>query len=242
MTTLILIAGAMHSARSWRRVVPLLEAQGVAAVALDLPGLGADPSVAPEDATLAMWGDHVSDRIAKAVGPVVLVGHSRGGLVIGEAAERCPDRLAGLIYVCALIVPPGRTALEVMGPPPPGQDGPKPAADGKTIVISDEAARRLFYNRCSAQDAADAVAHLSPEPAAPNATPTTATPERWGRVPRAYVETADDHNLDLAKQRQIQAAAPCDPVVTIDADHSPFLSAAQALAEALVKITSGFVP
>ncbi|WP_174298916.1 alpha/beta fold hydrolase [Sphingomonas bacterium] len=241
MITLILVAGAMHSARSWRRVIPLLEARGVGAFAIDLPGLVPGSSTRPEEVTLAMWGDHVAGHIRGVDGPVILVGHSRGGLVVGEVAERLPERLAGLIHVCALIVPPGRTALEVMGPQVPGEDGPTPAADGKTIGISAEAAKRLFYNRCSEEDAADAVAHLLPEPAAPNATPTTATAARWGRVPRAYVETADDNNLDLAKQRSIKAAAPCDPVVTLDADHSPFLSAAPELAEALFQIAAGFV-
>ncbi|WP_174278985.1 alpha/beta fold hydrolase [Sphingomonas bacterium] len=232
--TFILVPGAMHTAWAWHRVVPLIEAQGNVAVTPDLPGIGTNHSVRPEDATLDMWGGYVADIVRSADAPVILVGHSRGGLVIGEVAERVPELVAGLIYVCALIVPPGRTALDVMGTDQTKDDGPRPSEDGKTISISAEAAIPLFYNRCLPEDAADAVAHLRPEPAVPNATPATVTRDRWYRVPRAYIETSTDNNLTLAKQRQIQSAAPCDPVVIIDADHSPFLSAAPALVDALV--------
>lgn len=79
MMTLILVAGAMHSGRSWRRVAPLLASRGVGAVALDLPGLGSGSSTPPEEATIAMWGKHGADRVRAVKGPVVLVGHRAEG-------------------------------------------------------------------------------------------------------------------------------------------------------------------
>lgn len=239
-TTFIFIAGALHAAWSWHRIVPLMAARGMIALAADLPGMGEDRSIAPRDATLALWGDHVADLVRAAEPPVILVGHSRGGLVIGEAAERVPDLVAGLIYVSGLIIPPGRTALEIMGAgDTPG--GPSPTEDGKAVRIAAAAAVALFYNRCSPADAAAAVDHLCLEPLAPNMTPATVTANRWFRVPRGYVETSDDRTLDMARQRAMQAIAPCDPVVTLDADHSPFLSAAPQLADALLHIAAQFV-
>lgn len=234
--TFIFIAGAMHRAWVWHKIIPLIQAQGAIALAPDLPGMGENCSVSTGDATLALWGDYVADLVRSAEGPVVLVGHSRGGLVIGEAAERVPERIVGLVYVCALIIPPAHTALSVMGIENVN-DGPAAVTkDGKAFFISAEAAIPLFYNRCSTEDAASAAEHLCLEPLAPNATPTTITEERWGRIPRACIQTRHDRAFDISRQTINRAAAPCDPVLIIDGDHSPFLSAAPELAGAILQV------
>ena len=67
-------------------------------------------------------------------------------------------------------------------------------------------------------------------------TPLELTAARYGRVPRAYVETTFDRAISLAAQRRIRAALPCDPVFTLDTDHSPFLSQPEALARILISI------
>jgi hypothetical protein len=71
-------------------------------------------------------------------------------------------------------------------------------------------------------------------------TPATVTWDRWGRVPRAFIECSEDRTLPLAKQRAMQAPAPCDPVLMLEADHSPFLCAPDALAEAMLTIAERF--
>lgn len=209
-------------------------------LAPDLPGIGENLSIAAGDATLALWGDYVAALARAAEPPVILVGHSRGGLVIGEASERVPELIAGLIYVSGLIVPLGLTALEVMEPHTSG-DGPPLTEEGKAFWLPGETAIPLFYQRCSPSDAAAVAAHVCPEALAPIATPATVTKQQWSTIPRAYIETSDDRTLSLARQRSIQAAAPCNPVMTIDSDHYPFLSAADELADVLVTIAIGFV-
>jgi hypothetical protein len=74
---------------------------------------------------------------------------------------------------------------------------------------------------------------LVSEPMSVFVTPLRLTAERFGRVPRAYIETVYDNAVPLALQRAMQAALPCNPVVTLDTDHSPFYSAPGALADAL---------
>ena len=66
------------------------------------------------------------------------------------------------------------------------------------------------------------------------------TQERWGRVPRAFIECTDDRALPLAFQRRLQQALPCDPVVTLDSDHSPFLCMPRELADHLAAIAAEF--
>jgi pimeloyl-ACP methyl ester carboxylesterase len=234
MASFVLIPGAMHGRWTWDRFVPLLEAAGHAVIAPDLPGMGTNMSIPVEQVTLADWGEFVASLVREAQAPVVLAGHSRGGLVIGEAAERVPERLAGLIYVTALLVPPGQSVADVTGHrPDPGAPPPDPAA----LAIM---ARTQFYSSCSPEDADWAISNLHREPMQVISTPVTVTWERWGGVPRAFVECSEDRILSLDKQRDMQSAAPCDPVLTLEADHSPFLCTPEALAKAMLEIGERF--
>lgn len=238
MTTFVLVPGAMHGKWTWDRVIPLLEAYGHKAVAEDLPGMASREGAPPAaDVTLALWADFVADLARAAEGRVILAGHSRGGLVIGEAAERLVDtlgeRLAGLIYVAGLIAPPGQTGRAASGTAgAPGGDG--------VARIDPALATDMFYHRCAPADAEWATARLCAEPLKPLATPVSATWERWGRVPRAYIACSDDRVLTPGGQQKLLAAAPCDPVITLDSDHSPFLSTPAALAAAMNAIAARF--
>jgi pimeloyl-ACP methyl ester carboxylesterase len=238
MASFVLIPGAMHGRWTWDRVVPLLEAAGHRVTAPDLPGMGTNQSIPVDQVTLADWGDFVagvvSEEYRRGGTRVVLAGHSRGGLVIGEAAERVPDLLAGLIYLTALLVPPGQSLADVTGHrPDPAAPPPEPAELAAM-------ARGLFYSGCSAEDADWAIANLHREPMQIMGTPASVTWERWGRVPRAFIECSEDAVLSLDKQREMQAAAPCDPVLTLNSDHSPFLCTPAALAEAMLEIAGTF--
>lgn len=55
--------------------------------------------------SLASWADFVADLVATARDPVALVGHSRGAVVVSEAAERMPARVHVLVYLTAFLVP-----------------------------------------------------------------------------------------------------------------------------------------
>ena len=108
MATFILIHGAWHGGWCWERVVPLLEAQGHRVLAPDLPGMGNDH--APLNTiTLDTWARFVADLIRQQNEKVILVGHSRGGVVISQAAEYVPKHIQGLIYLAAFLIPKGET-------------------------------------------------------------------------------------------------------------------------------------
>lgn len=234
MASFVLIPGAMHGRWTWDRIVPLLEAAGHDVLAPDLPGMGSNQTIPVEQVTLADWGDFVAGLVRAVKGPVVLAGHSRGGLVIGEAAERVPELLAGLIYVTALLVPPGQSLAQVTGHRP---DPDAPPMAPKQLA---DLARAQFYSGCTREDADWAIARLHREPLRVMHEPATVTWQRWGRVPRGFIECSEDRTLSLPKQREMQSAAPCDPVVTLAADHSPFLCAPGALADAMLAMAGRF--
>lgn len=233
----ILIHGGFHAGWCWERLVPLLEAKGHAALAPDLPGMGLDGT--PHDrVTLASTTDFVVDLVRSVPGPVVLVGHSMGGMVIGEVAERIPNELLGLAYVTAtLIATTDRAAHRFdtkMGP------AMSLSSDGHSMICDPHSGRDHFFNTTPPELAAAAVARLQSQPLGPMKGPITATLERFGSVPRAFIECTEDRSIPIAHQRRMQAALPCDPVFTLETDHSPFLCNPKALAETLLAAAMQF--
>ena len=241
MATFILVHGSMHGRWCWHKLVPLLEAQGHRVLAPDLPGMGEDPTPLSE-VTMSTWAECIARLSREAGEQVILVGHSRGGTVISEAAELAPQSMLGLVYLAALLLPAGKKAFEaaVTEEARNAVETGQGTSDGLSLRVEPEAARALFYNRASPEDAIWASERLCPEPLAPNVVPLTVTRERWGSLPRAYIECLDDRAVPIELQRAMQAALPCDPVVTMDSDHSPFLCEPRALAAHLAEIGSRF--
>lgn len=133
----VLVHGAWHGARSWDKVVPLLESAGHSAIALDLPGSGAlaklpasflmkpfdaaafatEPSpnagVTQEERTAAAV-EAVRKAAATSNGGVVLVGHSLGGITASAVAEAVPELLRAVVYLTAFMLPPGMPAIAMI--------------------------------------------------------------------------------------------------------------------------------
>jgi pimeloyl-ACP methyl ester carboxylesterase len=240
MAVFILVHGGAHGGWCWNKLVPELQSRGHRAIAPDLPGMGDDRTPLGK-VTLSGWGEFVARIARKAGEPVVLVGHSRGGPVIGEAAERAPEAMLGLIYITAVLIPAGMATMRAFdGETSNLMEKVTITPDGLAFIFDRGVAKRCFYNRATPEDAEAAVGRLCPEPIAPNQEPMSVTQKRWGRVPRAFIECADDKALPLEFQRRLHEALPCDPVVTLDSDHSPFLSMPGELADHLVAIAADF--
>ncbi len=240
MTCFILIHGGAHGGWCWDRLVPELEKLGHRALAPDLPGMG-DDTTPIELVTIAGWASFVADLARDQGEPVLLVGHSRGGPVISEVGELDPDAVLGLVYLSAILLPHGKIAMDLFdASTSPVMEGARLTDDQSAVIIDPDAASRVFYNTASEADARWAASRLSPDPVAANLTPCTATAERWGKLPRAFIECTEDNALPLSLQRSMQAELPCDPVITLTSDHSPFLSIPGATAEALDRIVRAF--
>ncbi|MFM7029129.1 MAG: alpha/beta fold hydrolase [Chakrabartia sp.] len=244
MATFILIHGAWHGGWSFDPIVPLLTAEGHQVIHPHLPGMGGTRDELAQ-ATLANWADYVADLCRTAAGPVILAGHSRGGLVISEAAERAPDAISALVYICAMMLPSGlsREQWRAMAEPNPAfRDIILPHESGIATII-DTARAGAIFAQLSPDEAVQAVLpRLMAEPDQPRLTPLALTAERYGQVPRHYIECLYDKTIPLSDQRQMQALQPCASVTALPADHSPFLSTPEALAEALLGIARAIEP
>lgn len=233
----VLVHGAWHGAWCWEKVVPLLEAEGHGVDAVDLPGHGGNPAT-PAEMTLEAYGREVAARVEAAGEPVVLVGHSMGGMAITQAAEYVPERIAALVYVCAFLPASGQSLLQLADNDPDALVLPNLQVDEEAgiCVVAEDARTACFYGECTPEDAAAASARLVPESLAAFAVPAEISEERAGSVRRLYVECLRDRAISIAKQREMQAARPCERVLTIDTDHSPFLSRPDELAGHLLAI------
>lgn len=234
MADVVLVHGSMHGAWCWELLIPLLADLGHRVHAIDLPGQGADTQPA-EEVTADDWAEAVADAVRSAREPVVLVGHSLGGTAVSQGAERVFDRVRGIIYISAIMIPAGETVLSACPEvqdiaQKTRQDAPDPAS----------AAIRLFYGHTPPELAAMAIARLRPQPPQVVSAPLVITGERYGRIPRAYIECEDDGILPLSVQRRLQQVLPCSPVVTMAGDHSPFLSAPSLLARHVDQIARAF--
>lgn len=240
MSIFVLVHGAWHGAWCWERVVPLLESHGHRVIAPDLPGMGDDRTPLGE-VTLELWAQFVAALVRQQPEPVVLVGHSRGGIVVSQAAEYVPDRIQTLVYLAAFLVPDGRTLLDTMRripPRPESKDSLIFAPDGATSTIAPDAVKRVFYNTTPDEWVARAAALSGPEPMVSFTTPLQVTDERYGSVDRVYIECTQDRAIAPLLQSMMVADMPCRQVIMMDTDHSPFYSAPDLLAAHLLAIAA----
>ncbi|MER5811907.1 alpha/beta hydrolase family protein [Streptomyces sp. NPDC002033] len=104
MTTFVLVPGAWHGAWTFEPLARQLRAHGHQAFALTLTGVGDRRHLLSSSVNLDTHIADVVNLLAEhEVTDAVLVGHSYGGMVITGAADRAPERVAGLVYVDALV-------------------------------------------------------------------------------------------------------------------------------------------
>lgn len=103
----ILVHGWPEIAYSWKNQLPALADAGWRVIALDLKGFGR--SDAPKDKELynvqRMTSDFAALLDALDVGKAVFCGHDWGGSLVWSMGQWRPERVAGIIGVCAPVKP-----------------------------------------------------------------------------------------------------------------------------------------
>jgi pimeloyl-ACP methyl ester carboxylesterase len=245
MTRFLLVHGAFGGAWCWEPVLPGLRAAGHDAEAIDLPGAGPDPTPLGE-VSLAGYAQRICAALADGP-PAVVAGQSMGGMAITQAAALCPEKIAGLVYVSAFVPPTGQSLIELTQAPEAAGDQVQAnlVVDGDPPIarLPAEAAIGAIYNCAAPEAAAAAAARLGPQPIAPFTQPFTLSPDAdtdaFAALPRAYISCLQDRAIMPAMQRRMYTEAGCDPVIEIDTDHSPWLSATDELVAGLLGIAEG---
>jgi pimeloyl-ACP methyl ester carboxylesterase len=224
MGTVVLVHGAWHGAWCWDRVAAELADAGIDHLAVELPLTGHEADVAA-----------VSDALDAIDGSKVVVGHSYGGLVMSGAVEGRAD-VSHLVYVCAFLLDMGERVLDNLMDfePPPLFDALRMTDDGQSYIDSSGAVA-AFYAECPASVAEAAVAKLRPMD--PNSTAHPCLGEPWKQVPTTYVVCERDGAILSGAQRRMARRATT--VLTLDTDHSPFLSRVSETAAIIAEVATG---
>ena len=192
--TVVLVHGAFAESASWNGVIERLHAEGVTSVA------AANPL-----RSLAGDAAYVRDVIAGLARPVVLVGHSYGGMVITEAASN-NDAVLALVYVGAFAPGTGDSALSLSGKFPGSTLGEAVAGypvstGGNELVIRTDAFHHQFAADVPADTATLMAATQRPvtEAALSEGLPTD-TPA-WTQHPSWFVYGDADLNIPAELQR-----------------------------------------
>ena len=237
MSNYVLIHGAWHGGWCWKNVVPLIEKEGHKVVAPDLPGHGNDKRPITE-ITLQAYTDRVCQILDEQSEPVILVGHSMGGVVITQTAEYRPEKIKKLVYLTGFLLQNGEFLLQHAEPDTEALVPPNLifSEDQSYATVKEEALKEVFYADCSDEDVEFAKSQLVPQAAAPFATPVSTTEENFGRVPRVYISCLRDKAISPSIQEKLYKALPCEKVISLDTSHSPFFSAPEELANHLLSI------
>ncbi|MGZ3950981.1 MAG: alpha/beta fold hydrolase [Flavisolibacter sp.] len=237
MRTFVLIHGSWHSAWNWHKVVPLLEKAGHRAIAMDLPGMGRDKTPISQ-VKMKTTVEKICELIDSIPGKVVLVGHSKNGIMISQVAEYRPDNIEKLVYLAAYLIPDGKTQKEYSMQDIKGCLKPFVVIDeelGATKLRS-EIYKEGLYHDCDNDITELAKVLLSHEPIESAITPLRLTEENYGRVPRVYIECTEDRAVTPFIQQKMYTEMPCEKVYSLPTSHSPFFSRPNELVDILLDV------
>jgi pimeloyl-ACP methyl ester carboxylesterase len=217
--TVVLVHGAFADGSSWSKVIPLLEAKGLKVVAVQNPlsSLAADV-----DATRRI--------IDAQKGPVILVGHSWGGVVITEAGVN--DKVKALVYVAAFAPPPGKSVndLSTGQPPLPWLAEVQPDSAGY-LRLSDAGVRKYFAQDLSANEIA--VVAATQGPTAAGVFDEKVTNPAYASRPSWYVVAKSDGMIPPPAEAAMAAGIKAH-VTEIDGSHVVMLSHPEAVAKVIL--------
>ncbi|MEN6542956.1 alpha/beta fold hydrolase [Parvibaculum sp.] len=235
---IVLIHGAWQGSWAWNLVRPFLDAAGFDVHAVDLPAAAPSPA---EEISLDLYAAHVGGLLHSLDGPAFVVGHSGGATVACQVAENDPDRVRGLILIAGITPPGGKSFSDITAAlgEVRGIEGIWPYLiwnDDRTIcAVSKQGAREIFYHDAPLDLVDWAFTQLVPQPLGGLVLTPHLTDERFGRIPRLYVEALGDRSVLLAAQRRMQELLPGARIAQLDTGHAPLLSAPAEVARIIIE-------
>jgi pimeloyl-ACP methyl ester carboxylesterase len=211
--SILLVHGAFADALGWQKVTTLLQQHGYTVVAVENPLTSLDTDVDTTKRAIAALA---------AKGPLVVVGHSYGGMVITGAAVGVPQ-VKALVYINAFAPDIGQSAGALLASGPP--------VKLSTALLPPDSAGFLFVDTAQFRDAfcADVpvdeanVAAVSQKPIAGSAFGATLTVAAWKTVPSWYLVGRQDEAIPPVVERAMARHIGAH-TLEIDSSHVPFIS------------------
>jgi pimeloyl-ACP methyl ester carboxylesterase len=218
--TVVLVHGGFVDGAGWEGVYNVLKKDGYNASIVQNP-------------TTSLADDVAATRlaIARAQGPVVLVGHSYGGVVVTEAGT--DPKVAGLVYIAAFAPDKGESVESLIKNPPPGAPVPPilPPMDG--YLFLDKAKFRASF----AADVSEAKAAFMADSQVPwgvGALSGSISEAAWKTKSSWYLVATEDKMIPPAAQRQMATRAGSS-VAEAAGSHAIYISNPEAVAALIAK-------
>ncbi len=217
--TVVLVHGAFADGSAWDKVIPLLQAKGLHVVSVQNPLTSLADDVAATRRVLEMQ-----------TGPVVLVGHSWGGVVITEAGQ--DEHVKALVYVAAFAPSEGESATDLTKdyPTPEGLQSLIADKEGFVSMSPERMAKYFAQDVPAAQTRLMAVTQGAIRGQNFGEKVTVAA---WKTRPSWYVLGEQDHMIQPALQKAMAAKISAH-VVSLPTSHVPQLSRPTQVANAIL--------
>jgi pimeloyl-ACP methyl ester carboxylesterase len=213
--SIVLVHGGFVDGSGWEGVSNILKKDGYAVTVVQNPTLSLEDDVA------------VTKRaIAAQKGPVLLVGHSYGGVVITEAGN--DPKVQGLVYVAAFAPDKGESVSSLIKNPPPGAPVPPilPPQDGFLFLDQARFAESFAADVNPEKASFMAASQVPWGVAALNGAVTQAA---WKVKPSWYLVAQDDRMIPPPAQRQMSQRAGAT-VTEVPGSHAVYVSRPAAVA------------
>lgn len=220
----VLVHGGFVDGSGWEGVFKILTKKGYNVTVVQNPTVSLADDVA------------VTKRAIDAQdGPVILVGHSYGGVVISSAGD--DPKVAGLVYVCAFAADTGDSVLSLIKTAPADAPAPPilPPQDGFLFLD-----RQKFASSFAA-DVKPEIANFMANAQVPwglAAASAGATAAAWKAKPSWYLLTTEDHMIAPDLQRFMSKRAG-SKVVEVKASHAVYVSQPDAVASLIEQASTG---
>ena len=224
----VLVHGGFVDGSGWQGVYSLLKNDGYNVAIVQNPTISLADDVAFTKRTLAAQN-----------GPVILVGHSYGGVVITEAGN--DPKVAGLVYIAAFAPDKGESVSALIKNPPPGAPVPPILPPQGGFLFLD---RTQFRASFAADVSADVAAFMadSQVPWGLEALNGAVGEPAWKAKPSWYLVTTEDRMIPPDAQRLMSKRAGAT-VTEAKGSHAIYVSEPKAVATIIVKAaTSVAVP
>ena len=212
--TVVLVHGAFADASGYAAVIRTVQAQGIAVRAPMNPLRG-----------LASDADAIARYTTTIDGPIVLVGHSYGGVLITNAATGNPN-VKALVYIAAFAPDQGETVGQILAMNPGSEAAPpnltfRQYPGGVDVYITPSAFRDVFCSDVPADTAAVMAATQRPIDAAALGEPSGEP--AWKTIPSWYLVASNDHAIPPATERFMAKRADAT-TVEIPSSHVAMIS------------------
>ena len=222
--TIVLVHGLWADGSAWNKVTTALQAQGYPVIAVQNPTTSLADDIAA-----------TNKAIDRATGDVILVGHSWGGFVIGEAGVS--PKVRALVYVAALVPDIGETLPSLSAKAPATELGKYLQNNDGFLTLTKEGVQKAFAGDVTARE--QNLIFATQPPSSQSVFTATAENAAWKNKPAFYLVAKNDKAINPELER-IMAKRANATTVEIEASHVPMVSKPAAVIKLIQQAAASF--